>query len=296
MAKRLEQLGYSHIWTYDHLSWRRYRDRAWHATMPWLTGLAAKTSTIRLGTMVSTPTFRHPVTLAKEAMTLDHVSDGRFTLGIGAGGTGFDAEVFGGRALSPSQRTARLSEFVDVTDQLLRQPATSHSGPHYTVNDARMLPGCLQQPRLPLAIAAAGKKTLAIAARHADAWITYGDATYQDVTPEGTERIVRRQAGHLAEHCAAAGRDVSEIERIYLIGNTAERPLASVGAFADFAGRYRELGFTDLVFHHPRPDDPVWTDDPGIVEALGEVLPQLRPTATARRSPPRSQGLRPTPP
>jgi alkanesulfonate monooxygenase SsuD/methylene tetrahydromethanopterin reductase-like flavin-dependent oxidoreductase (luciferase family) len=275
LARRLEQLGYAHIWTYDHLSWRRYRDRAWHAAIPWLTGLAAKTSVIRLGTLVASPTFRHPVTLAKEAMTLDHVSGGRFTLGVGAGGTGFDAEVFGGHAPSRSQRAARLEEFVEVIDQLLRRPAISYSGEYYTVNDARMLPGCMQQPRLPLAVAAAGPRTLAVAARHADAWITYGDATYQDITPDGTERIVR-QAERLAEYCAAAGRDPGEIDRIYLIGNTADRPLVSVAAFTDFVGRYRALGFTDIVFHHPRPDDPVWTEDLSIVEAIGtDVLPQL---------------------
>ena len=277
LARRLELWGYAHIWTYDHLSWRRYRDRAWHAAIPWLTGLAAATSTVRLGTMVASPTFRHPVTLAKEAMTLDHVSGGRFTLGVGAGGTGFDAEVFGGRAPTRSQRAARLAEFVEAVDQLLRRPATSYLGAYYTINDARMLPGCMQQPRLPLAVAAAGPWTLAVAARYADAWITYGDATYQDTSPAGTERIVREQAEQLAEHCTAAGRDPDQIDRIYLIGNTAERPLASVAAFTDFVGRYRALGFTDIVFHHPRPDDHLWTDDPTIVEDVAtQVLPQLQ--------------------
>ena len=276
LAQRLERWGYAHLWTYDHLSWRRYRDRGWHAAIPWLTGLAAATSTIRLGTMVASPTFRHPVTLAKEAMTLDHVSDGRFTLGIGAGGTGFDAEVLGFRPLNPSDRAARLGEFVEALDQLLRRPATSHRGEYYTIKDARMLPGCLQQPRLPFALAAAGPRTLAIAARYADAWITYGDSTYRDTSPDGTERIVRRQAEQLAEHCSEIGRDLGEIDRIYLIGNTSERPLASVAAFTDFVGRYRALGFTDIVFHHPRPGDPVWTDDPAIVEAIAtEVLDVL---------------------
>ncbi len=87
-ARRLEELGYDHLWTYDHLSWRRYRDRPWHATIPWLTGLASATASIRLGTMVASPNFRHPVTLAKDAMTLDHISAGRLTLGVGAGGIG----------------------------------------------------------------------------------------------------------------------------------------------------------------------------------------------------------------
>ena len=120
-AQRLERLGYDHLWTYDHLSWRRYRDRDWHAAIPWLTGLAMATDRIRLGTMVASPNFRHPVTLAKEAMTLDHVSGGRLTLGLGAGGPGFDATVLGGAQPSPSARVARFAEFVEVLDELLQR-------------------------------------------------------------------------------------------------------------------------------------------------------------------------------
>jgi alkanesulfonate monooxygenase SsuD/methylene tetrahydromethanopterin reductase-like flavin-dependent oxidoreductase (luciferase family) len=276
-ARQLETLGYDHIWTYDHLSWRRYRDRSWHAALPWLTGLAGVTSTIRLGTMVTSPSFRHPVTLAKEAMTLDHVSAGRFTLGIGAGGTGYDTTVLGDETPTPAHRASRLAEFVEVLDQLLRQPATSYRGSYYTVDDARMIPGCVQKPRLPLALAAGGAKTLALVASYADAWITYGDPLYRDTSADGTERIVRKQAEQLAAACASIGRDPAEIERVYLIGNTDERPLASVEAFTDFVGRYGALGFTDVVFHHPRRDDPVWSDDPAIVETIAtEVLPVMK--------------------
>ncbi|GAB3407620.1 LLM class flavin-dependent oxidoreductase [Flindersiella endophytica] len=275
-AQRLERLGYHHLWTYDHLSWRRYRDRPWHAAIPWLTGLAGATQRVGLGTMVTTPNFRHPVTLAKEAMTLDHISRGRVLLGVGTGGRGFDARVLGGADLSPGESADRFAEFVDMLDRLLRSPVVSYAGKHYTVDDARMYPGCLQQPRLPLALAAGGPKTLAVVARYGDAWITYGDSSHGDQTPEGTERIVRRQVDLLTAHCERLGRDPAEIRRIYLLGNTDERPLASVDAFTEFVERYARLGFTDIVFHHPRPDDPVWTEDPAIVEEIAErVLPRL---------------------
>jgi alkanesulfonate monooxygenase SsuD/methylene tetrahydromethanopterin reductase-like flavin-dependent oxidoreductase (luciferase family) len=270
-VRHLEALGYSHVWTYDHLSWRRYHDRAWHATMPWLTGLAGATTAIRLGTLVASPVFRHPVMLAKEAMTLDHVSAGRFTLGLGAGRAGFDSAVFG-EAPSPATLAGRFVEFVEGIDLLLREPVSSYQGNHFSFDDARMFPGCVQRPRLPLAVAAGGRRTLRSVARHADIWVTYGDATHRDMSPEGTERAVREQSEWLAEHCAAIGRDPASIDRLYLIGNTTERPLQSVDAFVDFAGRYRELGFTDLVFHDPRPDDPVWTDDPAMVDAIAEAL------------------------
>ncbi len=271
-ARELERLGYHHLWTYDHLSWRRYRDRPWFAAIPWLTGLAGATETIRLGTMVASPTFRHPVTLAKEAMTLDHVSGGRLTLGMGAGGTGFDATVLGGDVPTPGQRVDRLTEFLAALDLLLREPAASYRGPYFTVVDARMLPGCVQRPRLPIAIAAAGRRTMRLVARYADAWITHGDAEARETSPAEVERVVRTQAEWLAADCAAIGRDPAEIDRIYLVGNSIERPLASVAAFTDFAGRYEALGFTDIVFHDPRPGDPVWTEPPEIVTEIAAAL------------------------
>src|SRR3712207_5768181 len=188
--------------------------------------MAGVTSEIRLGTMVASPNFRHPVTFAKEAMTLDHISAGRLTLGLGAGGIGFDATVFGEQPLTPGRRVDRLAEFAEVLDALLRRPETSHRGPHYTVDGAMMLPGCVQRPRLPLAIAAGGRRTLGLVARFADAWITDGE--------DAGDRAVREQADLLAAHCEAIGRDPAGIERIILVGNTTERPLASLDAFADF--------------------------------------------------------------
>jgi alkanesulfonate monooxygenase SsuD/methylene tetrahydromethanopterin reductase-like flavin-dependent oxidoreductase (luciferase family) len=275
-AVELEAMGYDHLWTYDHLSWRRYRDRDWHAAIPWLTGLAAATSRVRLGTMVSSPNFRHPVTLAKEAMTLDHISSGRFVLGVGAGGLGFDATVLGGSELPPAERIERFGEFVEVLDLLLRQPMTSYRGRWYTVHEARMLPGCVQQPRLPIAVASASRRTLALVARYGDAWITYGDPA-RDATAAGSEAAVRKQAEWLSDACGVIGRDPRTIDRIFMIGNSEEHPLASVGEFTDFAARYAGLGFTDLVFHHPRADDPVWNEPPEMVEAIAtDVLPQLR--------------------
>ena len=97
--RRAEQLGFHAAYTYDHLSWRTFRDGPWFGTMPTLTAAATATETIRLGTMVTNLNFRHPLTLAKDLMTLDDISGGRITLGIGAGGSGFDATVLGERAV-----------------------------------------------------------------------------------------------------------------------------------------------------------------------------------------------------
>ena len=86
-----EALGFDHAWTYDHLTWRSLRDRDWFASLPVLTAAATATERLRLGTLVTSPNFRHPVPLAKELMGLDDISGGRITVGIGAGGTGLCA-------------------------------------------------------------------------------------------------------------------------------------------------------------------------------------------------------------
>ncbi len=257
-------MGFDHLWTYDHLSWRRFRDQPWFGALPWLAGIAGATSRIRLGTMVTSPNFREPVVLAKEAMTLDHISDGRLTLGVGAGGIGFDATVLGQEVLTPRARADRLADFVTMLDGLLSAEEYTGSAGQYSAMAARMLPGCVQQPRLPLAIAAGGPRTMRIAARFGDAWIT--DA-HQD-SFEALEAAMVAQLRMLDEACASAGRDVPA--RIMLVANAFGRPLASVAQFARFHDWCAGLGFTDLVLHDPRPDDPIWNDDPAVVEQIAQ--------------------------
>jgi alkanesulfonate monooxygenase SsuD/methylene tetrahydromethanopterin reductase-like flavin-dependent oxidoreductase (luciferase family) len=149
-----ESLGFDHAWTYDHLSWRSLADQRWGATIPILTAAATVTRRIRLGTFVSSPNFRHPVTFAKEVATLDDVSGGRFTLGVGSGGTGFDASVLGQPSLSPRERHGRFAEFVEQLDGLLRFESDgpiSFRGHWFSANEARMVGVPAQLPRVPFA-------------------------------------------------------------------------------------------------------------------------------------------------
>ena len=150
----------------------------------------------------------------------------------------------------------------------MRGSLTDHAGDWYEINEARVVPGCVQQPRLPLAAGAGGPRALRLAATYGEGWITYGDTAHQHVSAAGTAAVVRRQMARLDEHLAAFGRDPSTVDRIYLIGNTEARPLQSVEAFVDFAERYREIGFTDLVYNHPRADDPVWNEPQAMVEEI----------------------------
>lgn len=253
-----EDLGFAHAWTYDHLTWRDLRDGPWFGAVPTLAAAAASTSTIRLGTLVASPNFRHPVTFAKELMTLDDISAGRITLGIGAGGVGWDAIALGQEAWSASERAARFSEFVAHLDRLLTEPAIdSLVGEFYSAKEARAIPGCVQQPRLPFAIAATGAKGIALTVKFGQAWVTYGDPkTAADSDEDLALATAAKQMARLRQECEAQGRDFESLSKIYLSGSTKEPWLASVADFVRLSEKYQELGFTDVVVHRPRKSAP----------------------------------------
>ncbi|CAL9526629.1 LLM class flavin-dependent oxidoreductase [Streptomyces sp. enrichment culture] len=276
---RAEQLGFHTAYTYDHLSWRSFRDGPWFGAVPTLTAAAAVTERLRLGTLVTSPNFRHPVTLAKELISLDDISGGRITLGIGAGGTGFDATALGQEPWTPRERADRFGEFLPLLDRLLTEDAVSYEGDFYSAHEARNIPGCVQRPRLPFAVAATGPRGLALAARHGQAWVTTGDPKlFENGTPEQSDRALRQQADRLADACAAIGREVGELDRVLLTGFTPERnrPLQSVDAFVDFAGRHLDLGFTELVVHWPIADSDFAADEKVFERIAMEAPAQLQ--------------------
>ncbi|KNE82605.1 MULTISPECIES: LLM class flavin-dependent oxidoreductase [Streptomyces] len=276
--QRAEELGFHAAYTYDHLSWRSFRDGPWFGALPTLTAAATATGRLRLGTLVTSPNFRHPVTLAKELISLDDISGGRITLGIGAGGSGFDATALGGRPWTPRERADRFGEFVPLLDRLLTEGTVSQRGDFYTAEEARNLPGCVQRPRLPFAVAATGPRGLRLAARHGRAWVTTGDPKlYETGTPQQSDEAMRRQLEGLAAACAETGRDVAELDKILLTGFTPDRarPLESLDAFVDFAGRHRDLGFTEIVVHWPIPGSDFAADQAVFEKIATEAAAQF---------------------
>ncbi|MGK5728982.1 LLM class flavin-dependent oxidoreductase [Streptomyces sp. URMC 124] len=277
--QRAEELGFHTAYTYDHLSWRTFRDGPWFGAIPTLTAAATATSRIRLGTLVTSPNFRHPVTLAKELISLDDISGGRITLGIGAGGSGFDATALlkaGQEPWTPRERADHFGEFVPLLDRLLTEGVVTHEGEHYSAFEVRNIPGCVQRPRLPFAVAATGPRGLRLAARHGQAWVTTGDPKlFETGTPEQSRAAVAGQIERLGAACAELGRDVSELGKTMLTGFSPDRPLDSVDAFVDFAGSHAELGIDEIVVHWPIADS-IFEADVAVFEKIAtDGLAQL---------------------
>jgi F420-dependent oxidoreductase-like protein len=168
-----------------------------------LGALAADTRHARLGCLVFCVAYRNPGLLAKAATTIDHISGGRFELGLGAGWHQWEAEAYGYDFPAPGVRLGMLEEAVPVIRSLLTEERTTHAGRYFRTQDASCLPAPLQS-RLPIWVGGTGeRRTLRIAAVHADGW----NAAY----------VSAERYGHLIEvldhHCQSVGRDPATIGR-----------------------------------------------------------------------------------
>jgi alkanesulfonate monooxygenase SsuD/methylene tetrahydromethanopterin reductase-like flavin-dependent oxidoreductase (luciferase family) len=248
-----ERAGVRTVWTYDHLTWPLLANSPWFGAMPLLAAAAVRTERVRLGTLVATPNFRHPAPFAKELMTLDQLSGGRLEVGVGAGTEGPDARVLGHEPLSREQRADRFAEWLSVLDRLLREPVTTVEGTWFTAVDAHQLPGCVQRPRVPFTVAAAGPRALALAARYGSAWVTYGPYV-TDVGAGEWIAAVADQSRRLTAALEQEDRDPSDLRRSVLLGLEVVWPFESRERYQDTLGRLAELGVTEVGVHWPRPD------------------------------------------
>ena len=248
-VREAEAAGVHAVWTYDHLTWPLLKDNPWYGMVPLLAAAAGVTSRVRLGAQVATPNFRHPVPFAKELMTLDQLSGGRIDLGVGAGTEGPDAAVLGDPPLPLRKRMDRFAEWIEFLDVLLREPIVTKTGEWYSAVDAHQLPGCVQSPRLPFIVAGTGPRSLALAARHGQGWVTYGPYGAA-VSPGEWFAALTKQSQQL-DTALGDGRTFS---RFVQIGVEVQWPFESRDRYADTIGRLEELGFTDVSVHWPRPD------------------------------------------
>ncbi|MDQ3693951.1 MAG: LLM class flavin-dependent oxidoreductase [Chloroflexota bacterium] len=261
--QRAEALGFDSCWLPDHLIPPFNRSGPIFEAWTLLAGLATVTERVRIGILVSCNTFRHPPLVAKEAVTIDHLSGGRLEFGLGAGWFAPEHEMFGLELPAAKELVDRFREAVELCHLLFTQEITSYDGRYYQLREAPFRPPALQRPRPPFTLGAHGPKMLRIVAEYAQRWNSTG--TVAEMTDRN--RV-------LDEQCAAIGRDPATILRshLYVPGIlTDERPWDSTEAFLDFVGRFREAGVTEFIVQPPAAD-PL-----AAIERIGaEALPAAR--------------------
>lgn len=226
--RRLDALGVDSLWVTDHLANPFRPDRPWLEGWTAVSALSGVTERARVGVLVSSMTLRNPAVLAKAAITLDQVSNGRAELALGAGGSARDVELAG-------KPEGTFAEFVERALEVLA--------------DESLQPRPLQE-RIPLTIGGHGDEVLELAARHADRWSSYGGT---DLDPDEALRRGRLRNDRLTDLCEAGGRDPATLTRSILLGYrfVRETPWRSDDAFRDVAGRWREAGFEELLVYWP---------------------------------------------
>jgi alkanesulfonate monooxygenase SsuD/methylene tetrahydromethanopterin reductase-like flavin-dependent oxidoreductase (luciferase family) len=280
---RLEQLGIELAAVPDHFVDWTHPPSPWFESWTALTGLAAATTSIRLTTCVTQIPFRSPAMFARQALTLDHISNGRVEIGLGTGLAKDPSLAMVGIAdWEPSERVARLAEYVQIVDRLLRDEVTSFQGEFYRVDGAIMNPRPIQSPRPPIMVGALGPVMIRHAARFADTWNSLSfRESFDEQVAETRERVALMDAA-----CEALGRDRATLRYSYTMFDARARPRGgamdyyeSVERFEDMVSQVLELGMDEISLYHPLDERQV----PTFERIARDVLPRLR--ATVRPGP-----------
>jgi len=272
----IEELGFDLVGMADHFVDWTNPPSPWFDLWTLAAAVAAKTSRLRLSTCVAQIPLRNPAMLARQALSVDHISNGRLELGLGLG-LPIDPSyaMMGIPNWSNKERVARFGEYVEIVDGLLTNEVTSYKGKFYEVNEAVMNPRPLQKPRPPIMIAAMGPVMLKKTARYADIWNSLSFAEdFDDQMKETRHRIEQ-----IDEHCAASGRDPGTLRRSYLMFDAKARPSGgkikyyeSEAIFTDMVERIMELGMTDIGMYYPLREEQL----PMFEKIATEVIPKLR--------------------
>jgi F420-dependent oxidoreductase-like protein len=201
--KTIEEAGFETAWVFDHF-FPIFADPSGPCFEGWmaLMALALETKKVEVGVLVTGNTYRHPAVLAKMAATLDHASNGRSILGIGAAWFEQEHNAYGIPFYTVPERIRRLGEALEVIKSLLTQKQTTFEGKYYQLKDAYCEPKPIRKPYPPIMIGGAGEKmTLKVVAKHADIWNTFGSPA-----------DFKQKLKVLSEHCASVGRRMDAIE------------------------------------------------------------------------------------
>ncbi len=246
----------------------------WYESWTLLAALATQTSTIRIGVLSAIP-WRNPAFVARQAMTVDHISGGRLDLGLGAGAPGrvdISYAMTGTPDWPPGERVERFREAVEIIDQLLRNPETSYHGKYFDIHGTIIAPSPLQKPRPPIMIGGNKPRMLKIAARYADTWNTFGGEEVTSCTEMLSLTLERNNL--LNRYCAEIGSDPSTLRRSVLIYTHEEyqQLYAIPGAFEEIVKRYVDIGISEIVFFYPFV--PMLM--PMFERIVNEAIPRLR--------------------
>ncbi len=266
-----EQMGFESAWLCDHLIQPSRPQGPYLEAWTLLAALAARTERIRVGVLVTSNTFRHPSVLAKEVVTVDHVSNGRLEFGFGAGWYEPEHRMFGLPFPETRELVTRFREAVELIDLMLRQDTSSYDGTYYQTREVRSRPAPVQRPRPPFVLGAFGPRMLKIVARHADTWNAFG-------TPEE----MRQRNQMLDAYCHEIGRDPESLDRslYYWVPKADADPWASEQAFHDVIGPYVEAGVNQFIFDQPSDEQMGMLD-----RVASDVLPELARSAPRTVSP-----------
>ncbi len=251
-----DESGFDHVWDFDHLAsiGAGGADRPIYEGWTLQAAMAEATRRVRIGCLVTGNTYRNPALLAKSAVTIDHLSNGRLEFGIGAAWAEIEHQMYGFDGLD--HRVGRLSESLRIIKSLWAEDRTNFEGRYYHFKDAIGNPKPIQTPHPPIWIGASGPTTLRLAARYGDVWnIAGGDADrVKELTPV------------FEEACRSVGRDSAEIRRSIQFGWDGE----DRGQLLELAAQYLELGVTEQIVYL-RGDQPE-----ALAEKIAEALPELR--------------------
>jgi len=275
----IESLGFDTVWLADHFVNPHQPTEPWFEAWTLLAGLATQTTRIRIGTLITPITWRNPAFLARQALTIDHISHGRLEIGLGTGVSGRDVShrMTGIEDWAPSERVARFREVVEIIDQLLRNRVTTYLGRYYQLRDATMTPPPVQKPRPPITIGAMGSDMLKHVARYADTWNSFGGSP--DMSKEEKLEKTRQRNALLNEYCAKIGRDPQTLRRSLLVFlPEAGIIFDSVDTFLDIVQRYRDVGITEFIFYYPFSDKQLSTFE----RIARDVIPKLRAAGPRR--------------
>ena len=263
-----DEARFDHCWAMDHLAsiGQVGDDHPIFDGWTLLGAMAACTSHVRMGLMVTGITYRNPALLAKIATTVDHLSGGRLEFGIGAAWAANEHEMYAISGLD--HRVGLLSEGLQVLKMLWTQERTDFDGRYYQMKHAVANPKPVQKPYPPIWIGAGGPTTLRLTARHADVWNASG-AVGRSL--ESASEASRR----LDEACAAIGRDPAEIRRSVQLPAGGD-PVQLV----DLLHSYHEAGFSELVVMLSGGNMPTASNPVQVAALVAEkVLPEIRASA-----------------